>query len=83
MKESKSAQQVQSPDLNASCQLCLLDHVINLNDIEIEKKLNFLPYVSSNVSGTREKYYDRVNYDKPKLNYGIGFDYELNKNLIN
>ena len=68
-------------DLNASCQLCLLDHVINLNDIKIEKKLNFLPYVSSNISGTRDKYYDRLNYEKPKLNYGIGFDLELNKNL--
>ena len=52
-----------------------------MNDIEIEKKLDFLPYVSSNVSGVREKYYDRVNYDTPQLNYGIGFNYELNKNL--
>jgi len=68
-------------DLNASCQLCLLDHVINLDDIKIEKKLNFLPYVSSNISGTRDKYYGRVNYEKPELNYGIGFDLELNKNL--
>ena len=66
---------------DASCQLCLLDHTIVMNDIEIEKKLDFLPYVSSNVSGVREKYYDRVNYDTPQLNYGIGFNYELNKNL--
>ena len=28
-------------DLNASCQLCLLDHVINLNDIKIEKNSIF------------------------------------------
>ena len=36
---------------DASCQLCLLDHTIVMKDIEIEKKLDFLPYVSSNVSG--------------------------------
>ena len=66
---------------DASCQLCLLDHTIVMDDILIEKKLNFLPYVSSNISGTREKYYDRINYDTPELNYGIGFNFELNKNL--
>jgi len=66
---------------DASCQLCLLDHTIVMDDIKIEKKLNFLPYVSSNVSGTREKYNDRIKYDKPKLNYGVGFNFELNKNL--
>ena len=47
----------------------------------MKKKLNFLPYVSSNISGTRDKYYGRINYEKPELNYGIGFDLELNKNL--
>ena len=66
---------------DASCQLCLLDHTIVLNDIDIDKKLNFLPYVSSNLSGLREKYYDRINYETPELNYGIGFDIELNKNF--
>ena len=54
-----------------------MDHTIVMKDIEIEKKLDFLPYVSSNVSGVREKYYDRVNYDTPQLNYGIGFNYEF------
>ena len=52
-----------------------------MDDILIEKKLNFLPYVSSNISGTRDKYYDRVNYETPELNYGVGFNLELNKNL--
>ncbi len=66
---------------DASCQLCLLDHTIVMDDILIEKKLNFLPYVSSNISGTRDKYYDRVNYETPELNYGVGFNLELNKNF--
>ena len=66
---------------DASCQLCLLDHIIVMDDIVIDKKLDFLPYVSSNISGSRDKYYDRVNYETPKLNYGIGVNLELNKNL--
>ena len=65
----------------ASCQLCLLDHIIVMDDIVIDKKLDFLPYVSSNISGSRDKYYDRINYETPKLNYGIGVNLELNKNL--
>ena len=66
---------------DASCQLCLLDHIIVMNDIVIDKKLDFLPYISSNISGSREKYYDRINYVTPELNYGIGVNLELNKNL--
>ena len=65
----------------ASCQLCLLDHIIVMDDIIIDKKLDFLPYISSNISGSRDKYYDRVNYETPELNYGIGVNLELNKNL--
>ena len=65
----------------ASCQLCLLDHIIVMDDIVIDKKLDFLPYVSSNISGSRDKYYDRINYETPELNYGIGVNLELNKNL--
>ncbi len=65
----------------ASCQLCLLDHIIVMDDIVVDKKLDFLPYVSSNISGSRDKYYDRINYETPELNYGIGVNLELNKNL--
>ena len=66
---------------DASCQLCLLDHIIVMDDIVLDKKLDFLPYLSSNISGSRDKYYDRINYETPKLNYGIGVNLELNKNL--
>jgi len=77
--EVRSATSRSSRD--ASCQLCLLDHTIVMNDIEIEKKFNFLPYVSSNLSGTRDNYSDRLDYQKPEFNYGVGFNLELNKNL--
>ena len=50
--------------------------------IKIEKGLNFLPYVSSNISGERLNYDDDINYSSPKYNYVIGFNFELNKNLL-
>ena len=54
-----------------------MDDEIVMNDIEIEKNSNLLPYVSSNLSGSREKFYDRLNYDSAKFNYGIGVNIEL------
>jgi hypothetical protein len=68
-------------DRENSCKLCQLDHTIVMNDISYKKNLDFLPYISSNLSGTREKFYDRVNYEKPQVNYGIGVNLEINKNL--
>ena len=68
-------------DRENSCKLCQLDHTIVMNDISYKKNLDFLPYVSSNLSGEREKFYDRVNYEKPQVNYGIGVNLEINKNL--
>ena len=52
---------------DSSCKLCLLDHTIVMNDIKIEKQLNFLPYVSSNISGDRELYNQKINYGKPLI----------------
>ena len=69
-------------DRENTCQLCQMDHTIVMRDIKIEKGLNFLPYVSSNISGERLNYDDDINYSSPKYNYGIGFNFELNKNLL-
>ena len=68
-------------DRENSCKLCQLDHTIVMNDISYKKNLDFLPYVSSNLSGEREKFYDRVSYQKTQFNYGIGVNLEINKNL--
>ena len=66
---------------DSSCKLCLLDHTIVMNEINIQKKLNFLPYISSNISGNRELYNEEINFDSTNFNYGLGFNFELNKNL--
>lgn len=68
-------------DRDNSCKLCQLDHTIVMKDIKIEKVLNFLPYIGSSVTGFRDKYYDRVNYETPELNYGVGVNLDLSKNL--
>ena len=68
-------------DNDSSCKLCQIDHTIVMKDISYKKNVEFLPYVSSNLSGSRKKFFDRVNYDSPKVNYGVGVNIELNKNL--
>ena len=37
--------------------------------------------LGTNLSGNREKFYDRINYETPELNYGVGVNLDLNKNL--
>ena len=82
LKQGSSAKAYSSKlDRESSCKLCQLNHTIVMDDISYKKNLDFLPYVSSNLSGEREKLYDRVNYAKPKVNYGIGVNLEINKNL--
>lgn len=68
-------------DRDNTCKLCQIDHTIVMNDIKIENKFEILPYISSSLSGERTKYYDRVNYATPNLEYGLGVNLDLNKNL--
>jgi hypothetical protein len=66
---------------DATCQLCLMDHEIILKDIIIEKKLDFLPYITGNFSGERINYNDNLSLDNQNLDYGIGINFDINKNL--
>jgi len=68
-------------DRDNSCSLCQLDDEIVMNDIEIEKTFNLLPYLSSNISGSREFQNERINYSDPRLNYGLGINLDINKNV--
>ncbi len=49
-------------DRDNTCMLCQNNHTIVMSDIKVDKVFNLLPYVGANIVGTREKYYDRVNY---------------------
>ena len=66
---------------DATCQLCLMDHKIVMNDIVIDKQLNFLPYVSGNMNGEIKNSNESLNLSNSKLNYGLGLELDINKNL--
>lgn len=66
---------------DATCQLCLMDNEIILKDILIEKKIELLPYVSGTLSGQRNNYSDNLEFKNNNFNYGLGINFEINKNL--
>ena len=68
-------------DRDNSCTLCQLDDEIVMSNIEIVKSFNLLPYVSSNVSGSREFYNQDVDFSKLNFNYGLGLNLDITKNI--
>ena len=68
-------------DRDNACKLCQLDDEIIMNGIEIEKSFNLLPYISSNISGSRDNYNETLNYSNPELNYGLGLNIDITKNV--
>ena len=73
--------QTSKTDRDNSCVTCQLNDIIILNDIKIDKKLDLLPYISSNIEGENNLQNNKLEYDKPKTNFGIGINAELTKNL--
>jgi len=65
----------------ATCQLCLMDHEILFKDIVIEKQLEFLPYISGNFSGEKQLYNETLKLNNQNFDYGLGINFDLNKNL--
>jgi len=68
-------------DRDNNCETCKLYDEIVFNDIVIEKKINLLPYISSNINGNYDQSSRQVEYGKLKTNLGIGVITELSKNL--
>ena len=73
--------QTSKTDRDNSCVTCQLNDILILNDIKINKKLDLLPYISSNIEGENNLQNNKLEYDKPKTNFGIGINAELTKNL--
>jgi hypothetical protein len=42
--------------------------------------LELLPYISSNITGSRSDPNDKLIYNKPKINIGLGLNLDINKN---
>ncbi len=70
----------QPRDRNNSCVVCQTTDRLVLNDIVIDKRLEFLPYFSSNINGEKSTPYEKLAYGKPKVNVGLGANLDLNKN---
>ena len=58
-----------------------MDHEILFKDIVIEKKLEFLPYVSGNFSGEKKLYNETLKLNNQNFDYGLGINFDLNKSL--
>jgi hypothetical protein len=70
----------QPRDRNNTCVVCQTTDRLILKDIVIDKRLEYLPYFSSNVSGERNTSVEKLNYGKPNFGIGLGVNMDLNKN---
>jgi hypothetical protein len=70
----------QPRDRDNSCVVCQTTDRLVLKDIKIDKRLEFLPYFSSNISGERSTSEEKLQYGKPNINVGLGVNLDLNKN---
>jgi hypothetical protein len=70
----------QPRDRDNSCVVCQTTDRLILKDIVIDKRLEFLPYFSSNVSGERDNTDENLSYGIPNVGIGLGVNMDLNKN---
>jgi hypothetical protein len=70
----------QPRDRDNSCVVCQTTDRLILKDIVIDKRLEFLPYFSSNVSGKRDNTDENISYGIPNVGIGLGVNMDLNKN---
>ena len=70
----------QPRDRDNNCVICQTTDKLILNNIVIDKRLELLPYISSNIIGDRSNPDDKLIYNKPKLNIGLGLNLDINKN---
>ncbi len=70
----------QPRDRDNTCVVCQTTDRLILKDIVIDKRLEFLPYFSSNISGERDTSDEKLKYGKPNVGIGLGVNMDLNKN---
>ena len=67
-------------DRNNSCIVCQTTDELYLKGIKIEKRLELLPYLSSNLSGERQRPNEAMEYGSLNAKVGLGLNLDLNKN---
>jgi hypothetical protein len=70
----------QPRDRDNSCVVCQTTDNLILKDIVIDKRLEILPYVSSNIQGSRTAPNEKMTYGSVKGNVGLGVNLDINKN---
>ena len=70
----------QPRDRNNSCVVCQTTDNLILKDIVIDKRLEILPYVSSNIQGYRNSPDEKISYGSVKGKVGLGLNLDINKN---
>ena len=70
----------QTYDRTAPCQICQTTDKLLLTDIKIEKRVEFLPYLAGNITGSKSNLFDEIKYQKLQPNFGLGLNVDLNKN---
>ena len=58
----------ESRDRDNPCEVCQVTKLLILNNINIEKKIELLPYISGNLVGDYENNTNRIKYSKPSVN---------------
>ncbi len=67
-------------DRDNPCETCQVTKLLIINNINIEKKIELLPYVSGNFVGDYETNTNSLKYSKPSGNPGIGLNLDITKN---
>jgi len=70
----------QPRDRNNNCVVCQTSDNLILKDIVIDKRLEILPYVSSNIQGSRNNSDEKISYGSVKGKVGLGLNLDINKN---
>ena len=67
-------------DRDNPCEVCQVTKLLIINNINIEKKIELLPYVSGNFVGDYETNTNSLKYSKPSGDAGIGLNLDITKN---
>ncbi len=67
-------------DRTAPCQICQTTDRLVLNNIKIDKRVELLPYLAGNITGSKTNILGEIEYEKLNPNLGLGLNVDLNKN---
>ncbi len=68
-------------DRDNSCITCQFDDEVFFENIKIDKKLDFIPYITSGIEGAYNQNTDNIDYEKLNSNVGISINAEFSKSL--